>query len=63
MQNLQIDTARMLLSDVYVQLKNKEISSTQAKIECDILCSIIKAIEISDLKKEIINLKSLLTQK
>lgn len=62
MENIEIEKIKYLLLDVYKRLRSKEISNEQAKCECVLLTSIIKAIELDDLKTEMLNLKTLLTK-
>lgn len=61
MKKLEIDNIQSLLTDLYKRLKNKEISKEQAKAETDILKAIIEVNEISRVKEQLAEIKSLLT--
>ncbi len=57
----ELKTTKELLFDVYRRFRQGVINKEQAKCESDLLTSIIKTIEISELKEQVKYLNNLLT--
>lgn len=57
----ELKKTKELLLDVYRRFRLGAISKEQAKCESDLLCSIIKTIEMSQLKEQVKHLTNLLT--
>ncbi len=60
MKQLELGQIQALLTNVYQRLRNKEISKEQAKCEADLLKSIVEVSEISRIKNQLAEIKSLL---
>ena len=61
MQQLELDQVQTLLTNTYYRLRNKEISKEQAKCEADLLKTITEIKEVSRIKEQLAQIKSLLT--
>ncbi len=57
----ELNTSKELLFDVYKRFRLGLITKEQAKCESELLTSIIKTIELSELKEQVKYLNNLLT--
>ena len=57
----ELENTKELLLDVYKRFRLGLISKEQAKCESDLLTSIIKTIELSEIKEQVKYLNNLLT--
>jgi hypothetical protein len=61
MANCELEKTKNLLKDVYSRFRGGFISKEQAKCESELLTSIIKAIELSQVKEQVKYLQNLLS--
>ena len=61
MQQLKIEKIQHLLADTYKRFRKKEINKEEAKCEADLLKTIAEITEITRIKEQIAEVKSLLT--
>jgi len=61
MKNQELEKIKELLKGVYRRFRSGAIGKDQAKCEADLLTSIIKAVELAEIKDQVKHLTSLLT--
>jgi hypothetical protein len=60
-EQTELNKTKELLFDVYRRFRLGSITKEQAKCESDLLCAIIKTIELSEVKEQVKHLNNLLT--
>ena len=61
MENQELEKTTELLKSVYRRVRSGAIDKDQAKCEADLLASIIKTVELAEIKDQVKHLSFLLT--